>query len=204
MRVIVAAVVLAWAVSANALTVNTNQLKKKEFGMAGIELLKMLAEKVQGVMGLDKTPMESFLEDRLDIDADTLDDFIAQTAEIESEGGKISGESSAKGTFQFLTKGEGNAFQTALNRTAASYEAMGRDVPGWVVKAQQHNDPLKLTYDQEKEVFLANLYQQKGTDELFKGISEGDPLAKYQLYAKYHHTAPDEKTVQRAMSIYNL
>ena len=204
MRVIVAAVVLAWAVSANALTVNTNQLKKKEFGMAGIELLKMLAEKVQGVMGLDKTPMESFLEDRLDINANTLDDFIAQTAEIESEGGKISGESSAKGTFQFLTKGEDNAFQTALNRTAASYEAMGRDVPGWVVKAQQHNDPLKLTYDQEKEVFLANLYQQKGTDELFKGISEGDPLAKYQLYAKYHHTAPNEKTVQRAMSIYNL
>ena len=100
MRVIVAAVVLAWAVSANALTVNTNQLKK-EFGMAGIELLKMLAEKVQGVMGLDKTPMESFLEDRLDIDADTLNDFIAQTAQIESEGGKINEKVVPKETFNF-------------------------------------------------------------------------------------------------------
>ena len=52
-----------------------------------------------------------------------LDNFIENVAQIESSGGKntVSDISSARGIYQFLTKGEGNAFQTGLNRTERTY-----------------------------------------------------------------------------------
>jgi hypothetical protein len=51
MRVTVVVAVLAWAVSVNALTVNTNQLKKKEFGMVGIDALMNLVQAVKEAVG---------------------------------------------------------------------------------------------------------------------------------------------------------
>jgi len=51
MRVTVVVAVLAWAVSVNALTVNTNPLKKKEFGMAGINALMNLVQAVKEAVG---------------------------------------------------------------------------------------------------------------------------------------------------------
>ena len=137
---------------------------------------------------------------------DLLDKFTQQSKMIESSGGTdtVNEESSARGDFQFLTEGEGNAFQTGLNRVANTYEAMGVKIPSWVSKAKEHNDPIKLTSKQQEELFLANLWQQKGTSNLFKRIDEGDSQAKYQLYANYHHTNPDEATSERAASLFEI
>jgi len=135
-----------------------------------------------------------------------LEEFTQQSKMIESSGGTntVNEESSARGDFQFLTEGEGNAFQTGLNRVANTYEAMGVKMPSWVSKAREHNDPIKLSSKQQEELFLANLWQQKGTSNLFKRIDEGDGLAKYQLYANYHHTNPDEATNELALSMFEL
>ena len=120
-------------------------------------------------------------------DLSNLDKFITDVAQIESSGGKdlVSDISSAKGIYQFLTQGEGNAFQTGLNRTAAMYSRMG-SVPDWIADAKKHNDPNKLTPKQQEDVMLANLYQQKGTDQYFLGVLEGNPNAAAQLYEKFH------------------
>ena len=153
------------------------------------------------------TTVKEYITSILDLqNVDLLDEFTQQTKMIESSGGTdtVNEESSARGDFQFLTEGEGNAFQTGLNRVASTYDAMGKDIPKWVSTAQEHNNPEKLSSKQQEELFLANLWQQSGTSKLFQMIDEGDGLAKYNLYAKYHHTDPDEATISNALSAFNL
>ena len=138
-------------------------------------------------------------------DLSNLDKFITDVAQIESSGGKdlVSDISSAKGIYQFLTQGEGNAFQTGLNRTAAMYSRMG-SVPDWIADAKKHNDPNKLTPKQQEDVMLANLYQQKGTDQYFLGVLEGNPNAAAQLYEKFHHTSKDITKDDRISNIFGI
>ena len=138
-------------------------------------------------------------------DLSNLDKFITDVAQIESSGGKdlVSDISSAKGIYQFLTQGEGNAFQTGLNRTAAMYSRMG-SVPDWITDAKKHNDPNKLTPKQQEDVMLANLYQQKGTDQYFLGVLEGNPNAAAQLYEKFHHTSKDITKDDRISNIFGI
>ena len=153
------------------------------------------------------TTVKEYITSKLDLqNVDLLDEFTQQTKMIESSGGTdtVNEESSARGDFQFLTEGEGNAFQTGLNRVASTYDAMGKAIPKWVSTAQKHNNPEKLSSKQQEELFLANLWQQSGTSQLFQMIDEGDGLAKYNLYAKYHHTNPDEATISNALSAFNL
>jgi hypothetical protein len=151
-----------------------------------------------------------------------LDEFTYQTKMIESSGGTntVNEDSSALGDFQFLTRDhltkdgkqrfnkEGDplisSYQVGLNRLTAMYEDMG-GVPEWVPQAKENNNPLDLTSKQQEELFLANLWKQKGTSDLFKRIDEGDGLAKYDLYAKYHYMGePDQATIDVALSEYNL
>ena len=124
-------------------------------------------------------------------DLTNLEMFANNVADVESSGGKntISDLSSARGIYQFLTQGENNAFQTALNRTETMYANKG-DVPEYIQEARQHNDPNKLTEAQQQDVFFANLYQQQGTDDLFQKIAGGDMQAGVDLFAQYHHTNP--------------
>jgi len=153
------------------------------------------------------TTVKEYITSKLDLqNVDLLDEFTQQTKMIESSGGTdtVAEESSARGDFQFLTEGEGNAFQTGLNRVASTYDAMDKAIPKWVSTAQKHNNPEKLSSKQQEELFLANLWQQSGTSQLFQMIDEGDGLAKYNLYAKYHHTNPDEATISNALSAFNL
>ena len=135
-----------------------------------------------------------------------LDNFIENVAQIESSGGKdtVSDISSARGIYQFLTKGEGNAFQTGLNRTERTYKLKGDKVPSWINEARKHNDPNKLTPKQQEDVMLANLYQQKGTDDYFKRILAGDKLAQAQMYGTYHHTVPDIYKDDRISEIFGI
>ena len=83
---------------------------------------------------------------------------------------------------------EGSAFQTGLQRIENLYKAKNQTIPSWVKKAKEHNDPRKLTYKQQEELFLINLQQQKGTDDLIQAMLNGDMQKAMELYAKYHHT----------------
>jgi hypothetical protein len=199
MNVIAVAVALVVVGSANVATASTNQI--------------MLEEIIGGIANLftkdEPKPrnIKSYISSKLGLqNLNLLDEFTQQSKMIESSGGTdtVNELSSARGDFQFLTEGEGNAFQTGLNRVANTYEAMGVKIPSWVSKAKEHNDPIKLTSKQQEELFLANLWQQKGTSNLFKRIDEGDSQAKYQLYANYHHTNPDEATSERAASLFEI
>jgi hypothetical protein len=127
-----------------------------------------------------------------------LDELVGDIRGVESSGGTmlVNPHSTARGDFQFLTKeGDGqNAFQTAINRYENTLSAMGHEIPSWVSEARSHNNPMGLSYDQQKDLMLANIYQQKGSDALFSKALSGDVDAGKQLYYKYHHTNPDEAT----------
>ena len=201
MNVIAVAVALVVVGSVNVVTANT------------VTKQTMLEEIIGGIANLwtrdapKPRNIKDYISSKLELkNPNLLDEFTQQSKMIESSGGTdtVNEESSARGDFQFLTEGEGNAFQTGLNRVANTYEAMGVKIPTWVSKAKEHNNPIKLTSKQQEELFLANLWQQKGTSNLFKRIDEGDGLAKYQLYANYHHTNPDEATNKRALSLFEL
>tara|TARA_Y100000385_G_scaffold280795_1_gene332523 strand:- start:543 stop:1112 length:570 start_codon:yes stop_codon:yes gene_type:complete len=142
------------------------------------------------------------IADKLNIsDTKNIDVFTDRVAEIESDSGKntISKISSAKGIFQFLTKGDGNAFQTGLNRLERH---LGKTQ--WITEARKHNDPNSLTKDQQQALFLANIYEQKGTDSYLKKIAQGDNVAMAEAYGKFHHTVPDIYTDSRISSIFQL
>jgi hypothetical protein len=123
-----------------------------------------------------------------------LQKFITAVHDVESNKGKnLYNESSAAGDFQFKMftgngNKEGSAFQTGLQRVENLYKAKNQTIPSWVKKATEHNDPRKLTYKQQEELFLINLQQQKGTDELIQAMLNGDMQKAMELYAKYHHT----------------
>ena len=205
MNVIVVMAVLVVVVNVNVATANTGILHHTK--------QTMLEEIIGGIANLwtrdapKPRNVKDYITSKLELqNPNLLDEFTQQSKMIESSGGTdtVNEESSARGDFQFLTEGEGNAFQTGLNRVANTYEAMGVKIPTWVSKAKEHNNPIELTSKQQEELFLANLWQQKGTSNLFKRIDEGDGLAKYQLYANYHHTNPDEATNKRALSLFEL
>lgn len=132
---------------------------------------------------------------------ENIDVFTNRVAEAESSGGKntTSKISSARGIFQFLTKGEGNAFQTGLNRLERH---LGKT--DWIKEARKHNDPNKLSEDQQKALFLANIYEQKGTNNYLKKIAEGNNLAMAEAYSKFHHTVEDIYKDPRLSRIFNI
>ena len=208
MRIVITNVIVVMAVlvavgTVNVVAVNTQQHTNHT----------MLKDIIGGIADLftkdEPKPrnIRDYISSKLELqNPNLLEEFTQQSKMIESSGGTntVNELSSARGDFQFLTEGEGNAFQTGLNRVANTYEAMGVKMPSWVSKARKHNDPIKLSSKQQEELFLANLWQQKGTSNLFKRIDEGDGLAKYQLYANYHHTNPDEATNELALSMFEL
>ena len=80
MRVIVAMVVLVWAVNVNALTANTTIQRQKEFGMAGIrDLISELG------MMIDGTKMDNILRDKYGFSNETLNNYAETVARIESD-----------------------------------------------------------------------------------------------------------------------
>ena len=131
-----------------------------------------------------------------------LDAFSKSVRQSESSGGinLVNPDSSARGDFQFLTKGDGNSFQTALNRLSNTYAAEGESEPDWIDKARRDNDPIALPYAQQEDLMLANIYQQKGSDELLSKAFTGDRDASLEAYYKYHHTSPDAATIANAES----
>ena len=222
MNAIVVMVVLVVVGNAIATHVNTpkptNQTMFKEMAAKVGDAIGGIANLMQGDSGI-----EQILEDKLGINASDLDYFTDQTKSIESEGGEINTEgSSARGGYQFLTKDnydlDGNlildsegrptlsSYNVALNRIEDMYEKNDRNAPDWIQEARENQNPLDLTDRQEKDLFLANLYNRDArgeTDKLLKLIAEGDKDAMMKLYMKYHHTnEEDEKTRKRASEFY--
>jgi len=139
-----------------------------------------------------------------------LQKFINAVRAVESNSGDkkflYNESTTAAGDFQFkmLTKNKnkkGSAFQTGLQRIKNLYNSpsVNANVPSWVEKAIKHNDPRKLTKKQQEELFLINLQQQKGTDNLIKAMLNGNMQKAMELYAKYHHTnikVLNDKTIE--------
>jgi hypothetical protein len=129
-----------------------------------------------------------------------LQKFINAVRDVESNSGEntYNESTTAAGDFQFkmftkdkngkYTIKKGSAFQTGLQRIKNRYKEENIDIPNWVEEAVEHNDPRKLTYEQQEELFLINLYEQVGSDALIKAMLNGDMEKAMQLYAKFHHT----------------
>jgi len=129
-----------------------------------------------------------------------LQKFITAVRDVESNSGEntYNESTTAAGDFQFkmftkdkngkYTIKKGSAFQTGLKRIENRYTKENIDIPNWVKEAKEHNDPRKLTYEQQEELFLINLYEQVGSDALIKAMLNGNMKKAMQLYAKFHHT----------------
>ena len=129
-----------------------------------------------------------------------LQKFITAVRDVESNSGEntYNESTTAAGDFQFkmftkdkngkYTIKKGSAFQTGLKRIENRYSKENITIPNWVKEAKEHNDPRKLTYEQQEELFLINLYEQVGSDALIKAMLNGDMEKAMQLYAKFHHT----------------
>jgi len=129
-----------------------------------------------------------------------LQKFITAVRDVESNSGEntYNESTTAAGDFQFkmftkdkngkYTIKKGSAFQTGLKRIENRYTKENIDIPNWVKEAKEHNDPRKLTYEQQEELFLINLYEQVGSDALIKAMLNGNMEKAMQLYAKFHHT----------------
>ena len=120
--------------------------------------------------------------------------YVDAVKEIESSGGRnvTSKTSSAKGDFQWLD----GVFLEDLNAAKIYYKKADLDLPAWVKEAEEHQDPRKLTSGQQDELFLIRMYRLADNDDLAKTYS-GDNEAGRYIYAKYHHTNPDEATIKR-------
>ena len=161
-----------------------------------------------------------------------LQKFIAAVYDVESNSGDkdfLLNESSATGFFQFKTKDNLNketgkvkldkngtplksSFETALSRLETQYKKANTTIPNWVKKAKETKNPTKfileeLNYDQQEELFLMNIYGQKGSDALIKAMLDGDMDKAMKLYAKFHHTklnvVNDKTIIKKFNKAYN-
>jgi hypothetical protein len=153
-----------------------------------------------------------------------LQKFIAAVHDVESNSGDkdfLLNESSATGDFQFKTKDNldkngkvkldengtplKSSFETALSRLETQYKKANTTIPNWVKKAKETKNPTKfileeLTYDQQEELFLMNIYGQVESDALIKAMLDGDMDKAIKLYAQFHHTkmnVVNDKVVKR-------
>lgn len=138
-------------------------------------------------------------------------DFIDETARAET-GGESNAlvarnpVTNASGKFQFIESDNNNSFTTGLNRLSATKEdgsyVYFDELPSWVEEARNHKDITLLDNDQQTALFLANLHQQVGTNDLFKKISEGDMQAKVDMYMKHHYKKDDDNVRLYAEKIF--
>lgn len=145
-------------------------------------------------------------------DLTLIDELRDKTAMAESDNGKntVSDISSARGVYQFLTKDQGvdpetgqrrlSAFEVGLNRLV---QTLGEE-PEWVIEARKHRDPNLLTRDQQDALFLADIFQKKGTDPYIKALLAGDKRAIPAIYAKFHHTNEDITQNKRLRKIFEI
>ena len=123
-----------------------------------------------------------------------LNEFMSFVSALESDNKNIyNADGSAAGLFQFRKSG----FRTAINRFNNIMTRMNPNyqLPNWVQDALVHQDPTRLSPDEQKALALANFlempastkFNRAGSDALLKAIADGDVDAMKELYIKYHH-----------------
>ena len=123
-----------------------------------------------------------------------LNEFMSFVSALESNNRNIyNADGSAGGLFQFRKSG----FRTALNRFINVNRKVNKDyeLPYWVTEAFKHEDPTRLSPDEQKALALANFleipksekFNRAGSDQLIKAIANGDVDAMKKLYIEYHH-----------------
>jgi len=114
-------------------------------------------------------------------------DYARKSRFIESSDNPMAepSTSTAKGYYQFTDPSVKTGFQRYRNTTKDQE---------WGGLSQ---NPQEWSEDESDMMFLANTFGQSGSDEYMKSIGGGDRDAMKGAYAKYHHTNPDEATLNR-------
>ena len=115
--------------------------------------------------------------------------------------------SSARGEWQWLTnpkKGQ-PAFITGINRAINQYEDSPEEIPSWLYDAKKHGDPTRLTREQQRDIFFADIFERSGSDKLIQKIIEDrDVNALRELYLEKWHTDPTPATIERVDKILGI
>jgi hypothetical protein len=115
-------------------------------------------------------------------------DYSQNIRHIESDNNPLAaaGTTSAKGVYQFTD----DSVKTGMNRMKNM--GFGEDIISGISQ-----NPAEWDDEQADSMFLANMFAQKGSDDLLGRIGGGDSEAMQDAYYKFHHTAPDEATIAR-------
>ena len=142
-----------------------------------------------------------------------LDVLKNDIAKLEGNDPKGLHEDGAKGKYQWLTdndvkKGEKfpknhymykrgeriakeyypDSFQTALNRAKKYYSDK---IPNWIIQAEKHKDPRKLSESQQDELFFMDILQRKDSSKLIKNYlkNPNDKSIFQKVYNVWHSKA---------------
>lgn len=131
-------------------------------------------------MGIAESDRKSYL--------DNIYNFSQKVRHIESDNNpKASAKkSTAKGVYQFTDDSVNTAKQRMWNM------GFGADVVGNI-----KDNPHKWSDEQADSMFLANMFAQKGSDDILREVGEGNVEAMHDAYYKFHHTDPDKATKDR-------
>ena len=146
------------------------------FGQQNIDFLTTQFDR----MGIPEEDRQGFL--------DNLYGFSQNVRHIESDNNPLAaaGTTSAKGVYQFTD----DSVTTGKNRMLNM--GYGEDIISGI-----SSNPADWTDEQADSMFLANMFAQKGSDNLLKGVGTGDTKSMHDAYYQFHHTDPDEATKKR-------
>ena len=138
--------------------------------------------KLLGNLGISEPDMPSATKNMMD--------WASQVRNIESDDDRmrtpgIEGNT-AKGVYQFTD----DSVDTGRNRM----RNMGFDDEfiGGI-----SNNPQEWDDEQADAMFFGNIFAQGGSDPFLKEIAMGNNQARRDAYYKFHHTDPDEATMER-------
>lgn len=133
--------------------------------------------------------------DRLNIPQDQRQDFMnnmykySQTVRgIESDNNPMAaaGTTSAKGVYQFTDASVDTGFGRLGNM------GYNQDFISGIPQS-----PHDWSDEQADAMFLGNMFAQSGSDKYIRGIGAGDVQSQRDAYSLFHHTNPDEATLNR-------
>ena len=159
---------------------------------------------------LERQLVSKMKERGLNIGTKEINQMVSEFASVESGGkdirqitpddvkaGRKTGTGKGAGYFQFET-GKGQGFETGLNRVINMYKKIGKKVPSWVQKAKKDGTPIGLSKEQQRELLIANLYQQEDHSKRVAGGTDFDVMVDAfesgdfsELWAKRHWAGAD-------------
>ena len=142
-----------------------------------------------GNLGISEADMPEALKN--------MQDWSKQVRHIESDNNPkaAAGTTSAKGVYQFTD----DSVDTGLTRLRnLGYS----ERPDWNPFSEEFiegisKNPHEWTDEQADAMFFANMFSQKGSDPFLKEIAMGNQKARRDAYYNFHHTDPDEATIER-------